>query len=170
MTHEMLVVSFPGEGTADEALTALRKMESEATVDLESSAVIVRRQENDKVTIRENKDYNAQQGAIVGAAGGLLLGALLGKGAIKGALLGAGAGAVSGEFIDMGLDDDFLKEVGDQLSPGHSALVALVDEMHVDEAMEELSRFEGGTVLHHELGDEAYEKLSEAVEDGELES
>jgi uncharacterized membrane protein len=145
MTYEMLVVSFPGEGTADEA-------------------VIVRR-EDDKVSIRENKDFNAQQGAIAGAAGGLLLGALFGKGAIKGALLGAGAGAVSGEFIDMGLDDDFLKGVGDQLSVGHSAIVAMVDSAHMETAMEELERFEGGTIMHHELSDEAYQQLSEAVEE-----
>ncbi|MFQ5942340.1 MAG: DUF1269 domain-containing protein [Anaerolineales bacterium] len=164
MTYEMLVVSFPGEGTADEVLTALRGLKSEEMIDFESSAVIVRR-ENDKVSIRENKDYNAQQGALVGAAGGLLLGALLGKGAIKGALFGAGAGAVSGEFIDMGLEDDFLKGVGDQLSVGHSAIVALVDFTHLDPAVEELSRFEGGTILQHELSDEAYQKLSEAVED-----
>jgi uncharacterized membrane protein len=164
MTYEMLVVSFPGEGTADEVLTALRALESEATVDLDSSAVIVRR-ESDNISIRESKDYNAQQGALVGAAGGLLLGKLFGKGAIKGALLGAGAGAVSGEFIDLGLDDDFLKGVGDQLAVGHSAIVAMVDFTHMESAMEELNKFEGGTILHHALSDEAYQKLSEAVED-----
>jgi uncharacterized membrane protein len=164
MSYELLVVSFPGEGKADEVLTALRALESEAAVDLESSAVIVRR-ENDNVSIRESKDYDAKQGALAGAAGGLLLGALFGRGAIKGALIGAGVGAVTGEFIDMGLDDDFLKGVGDQLSPGHSAIVALVDFTHLDRAMEELDRFEGGTILRHELSDEAYQKLSEAVED-----
>ena len=168
MTYEMLVVSFPGEGTADEVLTSLRSLESEATVDLESSAVIVHR-ENDKVSIRESKDYDAQQGALIGAAGGLLLGALFGKGAIKGALLGAGAGAVSGEFIDMGLDDEFLKEVGEQLSVGHSAIVAMVDFTHMEAAMEELNRFDGGTILQHELSDEAYQMLSEAVEDSRSE-
>lgn len=162
MTHEMLVVSFPGEGTADEVLSALRGLRSEDVIDLESSAVIVRR-ENDKVSIRENKDYNAQQGALVGAAGGLLLGALLGKGAIKGAIVGAGAGAVSGEFIDMGLDDAFLKEVADGLAAGHSALVAMVDIAHIDRVVEELDQFEGGTILQHELSDEAYQALAEAV-------
>ncbi len=164
MTYEMLVVSFPGEDSADEVLTALRALESEATVDLDSSAVIVRR-EVDNVSIRESKDYNAKQGAIAGAAGGLLLGALFGKGAIKGALLGAGAGAATGEFIDMGLDDEFLKGVGEQLSVGHSAIVAMVDFAHMEAAMEELNRFEGGTILQHELSDEAYQMLSEAVED-----
>ncbi len=164
MTHEMLVVSFPGEGTADEVLSAIRALEKEEALDLDSSAVIVRR-ENDKVSIRENKDYNAQQGAIAGAAGGMLLGALLGKGAIKGALLGAGAGAVTGEFIDMGLDNEFLNGVADQLAIGHSALVALVDITDMDRALEELEPFEGGTILHHELSDEVYQQLATAVTD-----
>ena len=65
----------------------------------------------------------------------------------------------------MGLDDDFLKGVGDQLAQGHSAIVALIDFTHMDRAVEELNKFEGGTILRHELSDEAYQKLSEAVED-----
>jgi uncharacterized membrane protein len=90
---------------------------------------------------------------------------LLGGGFLRGALLGAAGGAAAGKFIDLGLEDDFLKEIGDNLGPGTSAVVALVDFEQVDQAMEELDKFEGGRILRHTLSDDVYTKLSEAVED-----
>jgi hypothetical protein len=41
----------------------------------------------------------------------------------------------------------------------------MVDFDQVDQAMEDLDRFEGGTILHHTLDPDVYEKLSKAVED-----
>ena len=84
---------------------------------------------------------------------------------IRGALLGAAGGAAAGKFVDLGIEDDFLKEIGDNLGPGSSAVVALVDFEQVDRAMEELDKFAGGHIMRHTLSDEVYMKLSEAVED-----
>ena len=161
--HEMIVVSFDDEYRADEVLDTLKQMEDMAVVDLKSGAVVVR-DASGKVTIKETSDFDAKQGAIGGAiAGGVL--SLLGGSLVKGAILGAAGGAVAGKVIDLGLDDDFLKEIGDKLGTDSSAVVALVDFDQVDQAMEELDRFEGGTILHHTLDADVYEKLSEAVED-----
>ena len=80
-------------------------------------------------------------------------------------LLGAASGDDAVKFFDLGLDDDFLKAVGDSLGPNSSAIVALVDFEQVDRAMEELEKFEGGRILRHSLSDDVYVKLSEAVED-----
>ena len=51
------------------------------------------------------------------------------------------------------------------LPTSSSAVVAMVDFDQVDQAMAELDRFEGGTILHHTLDADVYEKLSAAVED-----
>jgi len=161
--HEMIVVSFADENMADEVLDTIKKMEDKAVVDLKSGAVVVR-DASGKVTIKETSDFDAKQGAIGGAIAGSLL-SLLGGSLIKGAILGAAGGAAAGKMIDLGLDDDFLKEIGDNLESASSAVVALVDFDQVDQAMEELDQFAGGTILHHTLSDEVYEKLSEAVED-----
>ena len=77
----------------------------------------------------------------------------------------AAGGAAAGKFVDLGLEDDFLEEVGDNLGPGTSAVVALVDFEQVDQAMEELDKFAGGHIMRHTLSNEVYMKLSEAVED-----
>ncbi|NCF67148.1 MAG: DUF1269 domain-containing protein [Chloroflexi bacterium] len=161
--HEMIVVSFADENMADEVLDTIKKMEDKAVVDLKSGAV-VKRDASGKVTIKETSDFDAKQGAIGGAIAGSVL-SLLGGSLIKGAILGAAGGAIAGKVIDLGLDDDFLKEIGENLESASSAVVALVDFDQVDQAMEELDQFSGGTILHHTLSDEVYEKLSEVVED-----
>jgi uncharacterized membrane protein len=161
--YEMIVVSFDDENRANEVLDTFKQMEDMAVVDLKSGAVVLRDAEG-KVTIKETSDFDAKQGAIGGALAGTLLG-LLGGGLLRGAILGAAGGAVAGKFIDLGLDDDFLKEIGDGLGASSSAVVAMVDFDQVDQAMEELDKFEGGTILHHTLDADVYEKLSAAVED-----
>ena len=161
--HEMMVVAFDNENEADRVLDSLKGMKDMDIVDLKSAAVIVRAGSGE-VKIKETSDFDTKQGALGGAAAGAVLG-LLGGGFLRGALLGAAGGAAAGKFIDLGLDDDFLKSVGDSLEPNSSAIVALVDFEQVDLAMEELDKFEGGHILRHTLSDDVYVKLSEAVED-----
>lgn len=161
--HEMMVIAFDGESQAEQVLKTLKRLQGEHLVDLKSAAVVVR-QADDKVRISETNDFDVKQGAIGGAVAGGLMGLLRGK-ALKGAILGAAGGAAAGKFVDLGLEDSFLEEVGDSLGPGTSAVVALVDFRYVDAAMEELDAFEGGRILHHTLSDQVYQKLSEAVED-----
>jgi uncharacterized membrane protein len=162
-SYEMVVVAFEDEHKADEVLTTLKQLDVEAAVDLKSAAVVKRDSEG-KVKIRETKDFDAKQGAIGGAVAGGLMGLLTGK-LVLGALLGAAGGAAAGHGIDMGLNDEYLRSVGESLGSGTSALVALVAFERVERAMAELDKFEGGTILRHTLSDEVYQQLSDAVED-----
>jgi uncharacterized membrane protein len=161
--YEMMVVAFGDEFKADEVLGTLKQLDVEAAVDLKSAAVVKRDAEG-RVRIRETKDFDAKQGAIGGAVAGSLLG-LLGGSLLKGAILGAAGGAIVGKGIDMGLNDEYLQSVGESLVPGTSALVALIAFERVERAMEELDRFEGGTILRHTLSAEVYQQLSDALED-----
>lgn len=161
--HEMIIVAFEDETKAEQVMTSLKGMEKMDVVDLKSGAVIVRSASGD-IKIKETSDFDTKQGAIGGAVAGGIVG-LLGGGFIKGALLGAAGGAAAGKYVDLGLDDDFLKAVGESLNPGSSAVVALVDFEQVDQAMAELEQYEGGKILRHTLSDDVYSQLSEAVED-----
>ena len=161
--YEMMVVAFDDEREAERVLDTLKKMDRKDVVDLKSAAVIVRSRSG-KVRIRETKDFDAKQGAMTGALAGGVLG-LLKKHAVKGALIGAAGGAIAGKVIDLGLKDNLLKEIGESLGPGSSAIVALVDFERVDRAMKQLDRFEGGRILRHTLSADVYRKLSDAVED-----
>jgi uncharacterized membrane protein len=161
--HEMLVVAFEDTGKAQEVLNAFKQLEDEDVVDLKSAAVVVR-DASDKIDVEETNDFDAKQGAIAGAVAGGLLGLLTGR-MIGSALVGTAGGAIASKAVDLGIDDDFLQEIGASLGPGSSAVVAMIDIGHVDRAMRELDKFEGGKILRHSLSDDAYRKLSDAVED-----
>jgi uncharacterized membrane protein len=161
--HEMMVVAFDSEDEADRVLDTLQQLDREDIVDLKSAAVIVRPSDG-PVKIKETMDFDAKQGAIGGAVAGGVLGLLRG-GLLRGAILGAAGGALAGKVVDLGIEDNFLKEVGESLGPGSSAIVALVDFERIDPAMEELDKFEGGRILRHRLSGDVYQRLSDAVED-----
>ena len=161
--YEMIVVAFEDENRADDVLSTLKQLDVEAMVDLQSAAVIKSDVEG-TVRIRETKDFDAKQGAIGGAVAGGLLGLLTGK-LLVGAIVGAAGGAAAGHGIDMGLNDEYLRSVGESLGPGTSAVVALVHFERVERAMAELDKFEGRTILRHTLSDEVFQQLSDAIED-----
>lgn len=161
---EMFVVSFAGESEADEVLEALRRLNDQRLLALGDAAVVRRRSDGD-IDIEETADMDTKEGAIAGAAAGGLLGLLTGKGLIGGALLGAGGGALAAKGLDLGLDDDFLNQIGEKLEPGSSAIVATVEFINTEASMEALDRFEGGTILHATLSPAIVEQLSAAVED-----
>ena len=47
-------------------------------------------------------------------------------------------GALSGHFADYGIDDDFIKRVREQVTPGTSALFLMTEKAVVDRVVEEL--------------------------------
>jgi len=63
------------------------------------------------------------------------------------------AGAVSGSLTDVGINDNFMKELAAALTPGSSALFVLVRKMTPDKVLKELQGT-GGTVLQTSLADD----------------
>ena len=122
--NQALIVSFPDENKAQEALETLKQLNAAHDVAL-SSAAVIRRDPDGKINIHETRDFNAKQGAVAGALAGGLIGLLRGN-ALAGAAIGTAVGFGASKVVDLGLPDDFLKQVGEQLTPGSSALVAIV--------------------------------------------
>jgi len=75
--------------------------------------------------------------------------------------VGAAAGAFVGHLSDFGVDDKFIKEVGDTIEPGHSALFLLVHRASMEKALEDLKPL-NAQVLQTSLSDEDETKLREA--------
>ena len=80
-----------------------------------------------------------------------------------GAAIGAGAGALSGKFRDLGINDDFIKELGETFQPGTSALLVLVRKATPDKVLEGLKGFKG-KVLKTSLTKDKEEELREVLE------
>ena len=161
---EMFVVAFDGVGKADQVLETLKDLDDNRLLELGKAAVIQRTASGD-IDIEETADMDTKESAIAGAVAGGLLGMLTGKGLVGGALLGAGGGALASKGLDLGIDDNYLGDVANGLSPDSSAIVATIEFANVGAAMEALEPFEGGTSLHTTLPPEITAQLSEAVED-----
>ena len=161
--NQALVVSFPNENKAQEVLETLKQLNAAHDVAL-SSAAVIRRDPDGKVNVHETRDFGGKQGAVAGALAGGLIGMLRGN-ALAGAALGAAAGFGASKVVDLGLPDDFLKQVGEQLTPGSSALVAIVTFENVAQAMQVLDQYDGAKILHHALPADVAHHLSAVIED-----
>jgi uncharacterized membrane protein len=82
---------------------------------------------------------------------------------LLGAAVGAGAGAISGKLTDIGISNDFMKDLGETISPGTSALFVLVRKATPDKVLEELKQFKG-KVLQTSLTTDKEEQLREVLE------
>jgi uncharacterized membrane protein len=100
-----------------------------------------------------------------GAASGGMWGALIGLiflNPLFGFAIGATAGAVSGALRDIGIDDNFMKELGQTLKPGTAALCVLIRHVTADKVVEEIRQY-GGTLIKTNLSHENEAKLRDAL-------
>jgi len=160
--NEVVVVSFPGEQRATEVLRALQQLNHEHVIALKNAATIICHA-NGKIEIHETQDFDGKQGALFGALAGGLLGALRGD-TIEGAVIGAAGGYVTSRVLDLGFNDDYLKELGSQLTPGTSAIVAMLEFAHAEDAMQTLQQFHGGHIMRQTLPADIAQQLAAAVE------
>jgi uncharacterized membrane protein len=156
----LVVIDYESEIKAEEVRLALLKMQKEYLIDL-ADAVVVVRDEKGKVKLRQLYNLTA-----VGAASGGFWGALIGLiflNPLFGFAIGAAAGAISGSLRDVGIDDNFMKELGQTIKPGSAALCVLVRQMNAaDKVLEEIKKF-GGTLIKTNLSHENETKLREAL-------
>ena len=158
---ELLVVVFEGEGRAAEVLQVVQRLHEQHVVDLHNTAVIVRDAKG-QVSIREANDFTPGQGVVAGGLVGGLVGILTGNLA-KGAMLGAGAGFAAAKVLDLGFGDDFLRQIGEAITPGSSALVLAIAFERVDEAVRALDPYHG-KILRQTLPPDVARQLSAAME------
>ena len=154
-----VVIDYESEEKAEEVRLALLKMHKEYLVDV-ADAVVVVRDEKGKVRLRQMYNLTAA-GAMTGGFWGALIG-LIFLNPLFGFALGAAAGAISGALRDVGIDDNFMKELGHTLKPGTAALCMLIRQMTPDKVIAEIQKF-GGTLIKTNLCNENEAKLREAL-------
>ena len=146
---DLIVIGFSDEFKADEVLLDLRKLEREYLIDLEDAAIVVRKKDG-RVNIKQTQEL-VTAGALSGGFWGLLMGLIFFHPML--AIFGAAVGALSGALTDIGIDDNFIQELGNTIEPGTSAIFVLVRKSTPDKVLDDLSKFEGKvlrTSLSHE--------------------
>ena len=154
----VIVAAYTEEKAANEAYEYLR--DSRAVGDLYYQvAAMVWRAEDGKLHINEPDDKSTGAGIGVGAVLGGMIGTLAGP---AGIMLGASAGAALGGLAargDSGIPDERLKQIGETLTPGTSALVVLLDESDVEGTQQALAE-QGGRVMVTSLDADLAEQLA----------
>ena len=144
---QIVVAAFNDMEGASDALKDLRK-EGKDVIQVREAAVLVRDQQ-DKLRIRES--HHLGKAAVMGGVAGAVVGLVTGPvGWVT--VGGAAIGTLAARLRDSGFPDDRLREIGEALKPGTSALIVVVEHRWVldverrleaaaaDYAVEELKR------------------------------
>lgn len=155
----LVVIAYDDPFKAEEVRTKLRKLQQEYLIDLEDAVVAVK---DDKGKVKLSQMYNlTAMGAVSGGFWGTLIG-LIFLNPLLGLAVGAGAGAVSGALTDVGIDDNFMKELAGQFTNNTSVLFVLVRKATPDKVLAELQGT-GGKVIKTSLTHEEEDKLQAAL-------
>jgi uncharacterized membrane protein len=155
----LVAIAYPDRDTAEKVRQELIEATREHLVRLED-AVVVEHDPEGKIKL-----HQAMGTTGAGAAGGALWGGLIGLvflAPLVGMAVGAASGAVAGKMTDVGVNDNFLKELGAKLQPGAAALIALGSTDARDKVIERVKPY-GGEVIQTSLSTEEEEQLRSAL-------
>ncbi|HTG48037.1 MAG TPA: DUF1269 domain-containing protein [Actinomycetota bacterium] len=123
-------------------------------------AVLVRRDDEGKIEVKENA-HEVAGGSMVGAAAGLIIGLIFPPGVIAATVVGGGLGAGAGGLLSHHREHEIKKDIEDVLPPGSSGIVTVFDvtwKPKVDDALKKASK-----VDEEEVDAESVEKVKEAA-------
>lgn len=156
---DLIAICYDDRFKAEEVRLKLQKMQQDYLIDLADAVVATR---DDKGKVRLNQIHNTTaHGAVSGSFWGALIG-LIFLNPILGMAVGAAAGAVSGALTDVGINDNFMKQLASQFSENSSVLFVLVRKITPDKVLAELEGT-GGTVLQTSLTHEQEDRLQKAI-------
>ena len=157
---DIVVITFDTPDRAGEVRESIRKTEKSGFVSLDDSAVIVKDAEGE-VHVKNEVDRGVKIGAVSGGFLGLFSGFLL-LGPLAAIVIGGLIGGGIGSLTHMGISKSFIKDVGNDLQPGTSALFIIVRDANPDVTLATLRQYEGN-VYQSSLPPEAEESLRRSM-------
>lgn len=126
--------------------------------------VVVTKDEKGNVKLHQAVNLTAA-GAVGGSFWGMLIGMIF-LNPLLGAAMGAGAGAMSGKLRDIGISNDFMKDLAANLTENTSALFILIREATGDKVLERLkAKGFKGKVLQTSLSVDVEDELRKVLDD-----
>jgi uncharacterized membrane protein len=159
-TSAFLAIALPDPLLAQEALMATVRLQARDRLKLEDAA-IVGKDDDGKVRVQETRDITTTQGAMAGSWWGLI-GGLLAGGPLVGVALGAALGGIFAKVRDIGIKDEEIQALGEEIRPGEAALLLLVEDGHLVHGLAEMRRFHG-RLLRTTCPDDTAERMREAL-------
>jgi uncharacterized membrane protein len=140
---ELVMIMFDEENAANDAYEIVRKLQKDGAIEIQDAATLVKQRDGTS-RIHDIRDVDAPDGGLFGIIAGGLIGLIGGPvGSIIGAVAGGATGAVSASLIDLGFPRDDLQALLDQLSPGSSVLIVLLEPVWRDKLDAALASYDG---------------------------
>ena len=158
---ELIVAAFQDENGAEAAYKELKYAKKEHLIKIQDAAVIRRDQKN-KLHIKDVHDIGGGKGAGIGAVVGGAIGLLAGPVVLVGAA-GALIGGLAAKMKDGGFPDSRLKQIGEGLQPGTSAIVAVIEHTWVADLEDALAEA-GAQVVTAAISADIAEQLAAGKE------
>ncbi|QCX27829.1 DUF1269 domain-containing protein [Nocardioides jishulii] len=162
----LTVWKFDTPEGAQKAEDALIRLQGQELIQVLDAATVSWPEGKKKPKTRQANDLLGP-GLLGGMFWGLLFGIIFFI-PIIGLAVGAASGALIGALTDVGINDDFIKDVRAKVTPGTSALFVLSAGAVLDRVHEEL-RSQGihGELIQTNLSSEEEAKLRKVVEEGD---
>lgn len=154
---DLVAIAYDDLSTAHRVVEGLAAPLEAHELELDD-CVIVERRDNGKVKLHQPS--LAGMGALSGAVWGGLIGMIF-LVPLLGAAIGAAAGAAGGALTDSGVDDEFMRRLGEELQPGKAAVILLVRKAVPDKLLPRIS--ERGTVIQTSLSSDDEAALQQAL-------
>lgn len=160
----LIGLSFDDEFRAQEFLTAMSRLASKGALHLRD-AVVVSKDANGEVKVRETIDPQPGRTAASGAIWSGLLGLIIAGpvGWLAGLGIGAGAGAITAKFVDLGIPDEWVDWFREAVRSGTTSVVILAEELDVPALEREIRRFAGAELVHATLPVATIDQLRRAL-------
>ena len=156
---ELVAIAYPDHQVAEVVRDILRDLSEQGLIELDD-AVVASRDRDGKLELEQTL-HPARPRAVGGALAGGVAGLLVGI-PILGAAVGAASLAAGARRRDVGVDDDFARELAAELEPPRAALVLLVRSAAADKVLPEISEY-GGRVMRTSLDPETEAALRERL-------
>jgi uncharacterized membrane protein len=157
----LTVWKFDTVDGADTALVKLQDLQRQQLIEVIDGAIVTYPQGAKKPKTRQ-LHHPAGAFALGGAFWGLLFGLIFFIPLI-GLAIGAGMGALMGSMTDVGIDDNFIKQVRGKVTPGTSALFLYTGRVVQDKVLDEFKQLPGHPeLMQSNLTTEQEEALRQA--------
>jgi uncharacterized membrane protein len=137
---DLYIAAYDDPNAAQGDFDSLKQLVRDGVIFVDA-AVLVSRDDEGKIAVKENA-HEVAKGGMLGAVGGLVLGLIFPPGIIAATVVGGAAGAGAGGLMSHHREHEIKKDAEQVLPPGSSGIVAVFDEVWVKQVEKALAKAE----------------------------
>jgi uncharacterized membrane protein len=162
--NNLIAVAYDDVQTAQNVVAVLGELSDERAIVLDD-VVIAEHRADGRIKLHvklHERQRHIGRGTARGAVGGGLIG-LLFLAPLLGVAIGGTVGGMSGAMSDLGIDEDFMRRLGEDLRPGGAVVFALASNSSRQKVLPRISPY-GGRIIHSTLSPDADAQLRAALD------